>query len=354
MLPKDAATLLKQGTVIPAHPLALKPTGHVDSKRQRALSRYYLAAGAGGLAVGVHTTQFAIRQHDGMLACVLELAADVVREQAQSSAVTRLMVAGICGQTSQAVTEARLARRHSYHLGLLSLTAYRNHSEDLILQHCQEVAREIPLFGFYLQPSVGGRILSFDFWRRFAEIPNLMAIKIAPFNRYQTLDVMRAVAESDRWDQITLYTGNDDAIVFDLLSQYEFQIGGSLRKLHFAGGLLGHWSCWTKCAVDLWQRCRQAATLAEQSNWRDLMVLAHQVTDMNAAIFDSANNFRGCIPGILTVLQQQGLLANTLCLDSAEKLSPGQANEIARVRSAYPHLIDDSFVADNLQQWLSD
>ncbi|HVW08388.1 MAG TPA: dihydrodipicolinate synthase family protein [Bryobacteraceae bacterium] len=325
---------LLQGMAIPAHPLALDANRKLDEKRQRALTRYYLAAGAGGIAVGVHTTQFAI--HDprtGLLRPVLEMGRE---EAAAGGAVT---IAGVCGGREQAIREAELARALGYEAGLLSLAALREASEGELIDHCRAVASVIPVVGFYLQPAVGGRILPYSFWRQFVEIPDVVAIKIAPFNRYQTIDVVRAVAESGRAGEIALYTGNDDNIVADLLTQFDF--GG--RRLRIVGGLLGHWAVWT----------RQAVTLLRDAGPEPL-TLGAQVADANAAIFDAANRFHGCIPGIHEILRRQGLLAGRWCLDEHEELSPGQSEEIDRVCAAYPHLreADDRLIAENLDQWL--
>lgn len=323
------------GTVIPAHPLALTAERKLDERRQRALTRYYLAAGAGGLAVGVHTTQFAIRQR-GLLEPVLALA----REEMHDPSV--IGVAGICGPTAQAVREAELARGLGYEAGLLSLAALANGSVDDWIAHAKAVADVIPVVGFYLQPAVGGRVLPYAFWRRFAEIPGVIGIKMAPFNRYQTIDVIRAVADSGRED-ITLYTGNDDNIVIDLLTPHVF----SGRTLRIKGGLLGHWAVWTRRAVEL-----QAELAAAESITHDHLRRAIAVTDSNAAFFDAANAFHGCIAGLHEVLRRQGLLEGIWCLDPNEGLGPGQMAEIDRVLAAYPELNDDQFVAENLDLWL--
>ena len=346
---------LKLGTVIPAHPLALDIDRRLDERHQRGLTRYYLAAGAGGLAVGVHTTQFAIRdsQHN-LLAPVLRIAMETAQEFSRSENLPRpVMIAGICGSTSQALREADLAKQLGYHAGLLSLGALSQASELELLGHCRSVGECLPLVGFYLQPAVGGRTLSYSFWRDFCEIPSVVAIKLAPFSRYQTLDVVRALAESSRWNEISLYTGNDDAIVTDLVSTYEFSIGDETRRLQFRGGLLGHWACWTRAAVQTFNHCRNLRNgLIASADLRELQVLANQVTDMNQAIFDAANGFRGCIAGVHEVLKRQGLLQGTWCLDSREQLSPGQADEISRVCTAYPHLTDDAFVRNHLADWI--
>jgi dihydrodipicolinate synthase/N-acetylneuraminate lyase len=332
------------GQVIPAHPLALTPERKLDEQHQRALTRYYLAAGAGGIAVGVHTTQFAIRQH-GLLEPVLALAAETVAGELKARPRPFAKVAGAVGRTPQAVHEAELAARLGYDAVLLSLGAWREDPESQVLAHCRTVAGVLPLFGFYLQPAVGGRVLPHSFWRAFADIPNVVAIKIAPFNRYQTLDVVRAVAESGRQD-IALYTGNDDSIVLDLLSRFRFA-GGERRMV---GGLLGQWAVWTRRAVEMLHALRRLpeATLMDQAWFRHATAL----TDANAALFDAANGFAGCIAGINEVLRRQGLLRGTWCLDPAEGLSPGQRDEIDRVLASYPDLADDAFVAEHLGEWL--
>ena len=321
---------LRAGAVIPAHPLALTAHRKLDERRQRALTRYYLAAGAGGVAVGVHTTQFEIRDC-GLLAPVLELAMEELRR------ADSIRVAGIVGRTAQAVNEAELAARLGYHAGLLSLGAMASASVPELLEHARAVAAVIPLFGFYLQPAVGGRVLPYEFWRAFAEIENVVAIKIAPFNRYQTIDVIRAVAESAR--EIALYTGNDDNILVDLLTPFRF--GDTTVRI--AGGLLGHWAVWTRRAVEL---------LEQRDALPDSLTLAIEITDSNAAFFDAANGFRGCIAGIHEVLRRQGLLAGRWCLNPREDLSPGQMQEIDRVYRAYPHLNDDNFVREHLDEWM--
>jgi dihydrodipicolinate synthase/N-acetylneuraminate lyase len=321
---------LREGAVIPAHPLALTAERKLDERRQRALTRYYLAAGAGGVAVGVHTTQFEIRDC-GLLAPVLELALEELRP------ADTIRIAGIVGTTAQALKEADLAARLGYHAGLLSLGAMASASVPELLEHARAVASVIPLFGFYLQPAVGGRVLPYEFWRAFAEIENVVAIKIAPFNRYQTIDVMRAVAESGR--DIALYTGNDDNILLDLLTPYRF----GETTLRIVGGLLGHWAVWTRRAVEL---------LEQRYRIRDNLTLAIEITDSNAAFFDAANGFRGCIAGIHEVLRRQGLLAGRWCLNPSEDLSTGQMEEIDRVYRAYPHLNDDEFVRRHIDDWM--
>ena len=336
---------LRRGLVIPACPLALTGERRFDERHQRALVRYYLAAGAGGLAVGVHTTQFAI--HDpqvGLYKPVLELAARTIRGRGGDM----VKVAGLVGQTTQAMREAELALSLGYDCGLLSLSAFRAAGEEEIIAHCQTVAGIIPLFGFYLQPAAGGRLLSYRFWRRLAEIERVVAIKIAPFNRYQTLDVVRAVADAGRGQEIALYTGNDDHIVEDLLIAYRF--GEGAPSLRIVGGLLGHWAVWTRKAVGILEACK--ATWEREHVPAELLTLGVQVTDCNAAFFDAANSYAGCIAGIHEVLRQQGLMAGRWCLDPREDLSPGQLEEIERVYAAYPQLNDDAFVVEHLDEWL--
>lgn len=329
---------LQHGIAIPAHPLALTAQRKLDERRQRALARYYIAAGVGGLAVGVHTTQFAIRDPQiGLFKPVLELA----KEEMDRAAQPLVRIGGICGATPQAVGEAMLLRELGYHAGLLSLGALRAATEDEMIAHCRAVAEVLPIVGFYLQPSVGGRVLPYSFWRRFAEIENVVAIKMAPFNRYQTFDVVRAVIEAGR-DDIALYTGNDDNIVADFLTPYRY--AGKERRI--IGGLLGHWSVWTQRAVELLEQCRNANATPE------LLRLGIEVTDSNAAFFDAANSFRGCIAGLHEVLRRQGLLEGLWCLDEHESLSHGQMAEIDRVYAAYPHLNDDAFVAERRDEWL--
>ena len=342
--------VLNAGTVIPAHPLALNAERRLDERRQRALTRYYIAAGAEGLAVGVHTTQFAIRDpRIGLFEPVLKLAAEEMDRADRTRSEPLIRIGGVCGATSQAVREARLLKDLGYNAGLLSLAAAKNPDDPGLIAHCQEVAGILPLFGFYLQPAVGGRMLSYRFWREFAEIENVVAIKIAPFNRYQTLDVVRAVAESGR--DIALYTGNDDNIVADLVTPYAFQIGGRLEERRIVGGLLGHWAVWTKRAVELLNECRSVARNGGPVPQR-LLQRNVEVTDCNAAFFDVPNQFAGCIAGLHEVLRRQGLLEGIWCLDPNEALSPGQREEIDRVYQAYPHLNDDDFVREGWDAWL--
>lgn len=353
---------LQRGMVIPASPLALTAQRKLDERRQRALWRYYLAAGAGGLAIGVHTTQFAIRDPAvGLFRPLLEMAAEEIRSATArghtAAPILRrgggplVAIAGVCGRREQAVAEAALAAELGYHAGLLSLAALKDATEDQLVEHCRAVAEVIPVVGFYLQPAVGGRVLPHSFWRRFAEIENVVAIKMAPFNRYQTIDVVRAVVEAGR-DDIALYTGNDDNIVMDLLTPYRFDVGGRKAERRFVGGLLGHWSVWTSRAVELLTICHRHVSVRATIP-QDLLIRNIEVTDANAAFFDAANRFAGCIAGVHEVLRRQGLLAGTWCLDPHEALSPGQSAEIDRVYAAYPHLNDDAFVAKHLEEWLA-
>ena len=327
--------------MIPAHPLALTRDRKLDERRQRALTRYYLAAGAGGIAVGVHTTQFEIRDPKfNLFKPVLELASEEMR------AHSILKLAGVCGDTRQALAEAELAKSLGYDAVLLSLAALKQAPVSKLIEHSRSIASVIRVIGFYLQTAVGGRVLPYEFWREFAEVPDVVAIKIAPFNRYQTIDVVRAVVESGRSDEIALYTGNDDNIVSDLLTEFEF-VG---KRARIVGGLLGHWAVWTRGAVSLLERVQRN----RQSIAAGLLTSAQQVTDMNAAIFDPANHFHGCIPGINEVLRRQGMLEGRWCLDPKEDLSPGQSEEIDRVCKSYPHLCqaDDDLIRENLGTWL--
>jgi hypothetical protein len=342
-LPAEALALLRRGTVIPAHPLALDAGRRLDPRRQRALTRYYLDAGAGGLAVGVHATQFAIREA-GLYEPVLKLAVEEARSWARRPV---FLVAGLSGKTRQAREEAAVARGLGYHAGMLSLAPMQGASTDELIAHCAAVAAEFPLVGFYLQTAVGGLALPVEFWRRFCEIDNVIAVKVAPFNRYRTLDVVRGLVSARAEDRITLYTGNDDHIVLDLLSPFAVKRGSEEVRVRVKGGLLGHWSVWTKYAVGLLDRIQKAKPSEE------LLALDSKVTDANSAFFDVAHDFAGCIAGCHEVLRRQGLLQGIWCLDPKEGLSPGQAAEIDRVYADYPEMNDDAFVAENLARWLS-
>lgn len=344
-------TILNSGIAIPAHPLALTANRKLDERRQRALSRYYIEAGAGGLAVAVHTTQFAIRRPEiGFFRPVLELAAEEMTRADEKRKQPLIRVGGICGLTSQADAEARLLKDLGYHAGLLSLAAMAESTLDQLIDHCRAVADTLPVVGFYLQPAVGGRALPYAFWRRFAEIKNVVAIKMAPFNRYQTLDVVRAVADVGR-DDIVLYTGNDDNIVLDLLTPYRLKVNGRTVERRIKGGLLGHWSVWMHKATELLAECHRTVDGGGAVS-KELLARSIEVTDCNAAFFDAANAFTGCIAGLHEVLRRQGLLEGIWCLDEHESLSPGQTQEIDRVYRDYPHLNDDAFVAANRDRWL--
>lgn len=351
----NAATLrpalrerLHEGVVIPAHPLALKKDRTLDVRRQAALTRYYLAAGAGGVAVGVHTTQFAIRKA-GLYEQVLRIAAETLDATPSSQPVIK--IAGVVGPTAQALSEARTAASLGYDVALLGLGGLNDWNEDDLIAHVVGVAKIIPVFGFYLQPSVGGRYLSYTFWRRFAELEGVVAIKMAPFNRYWTLDVVRAVVESSRRDEIALYTGNDDNILPDLLTPYRFEVDGEVVEKRIVGGLLGHWAVWTERAVAQLDACHYAVNSGDATAIQELLRTGISVTDSNAAFFDAANSFHGCIAGLHDVLMRQGLLAGRWCLDPHEDLSAGQLSEIDRVYAAYPHLNDDAFVSAYLAEW---
>jgi dihydrodipicolinate synthase/N-acetylneuraminate lyase len=344
--PADVLARLRRGSVIPAHPLALDAQRKLDVRHQRALTRYYLDAGAGGLAVGVHSTQFAIREC-GLYEPVLELAARTAREWTDAPT---LLIAGLCGPTAQALREADIARGLGYHAGMLSLAAMKGASVDELVAHCEAVAAQMPLVGFYLQTAVGGIVLPMDFWRRFAAIDNVVAIKMAPFDRYRTLDVVRGVVAAGAEDRVTLYTGNDDHIVLDLLAPYAVKRGDAQVTVRIRGGLLGHWSVWTQAAVRQLARIHSAIDSGRID--AELLALDSRVTDCNSAFFDVANNFAGCIPGCHEVLRRQGLLPGIWCLDPNETLSPGQGAEIDRVCREHADLSDDAFVAQNLARWL--
>lgn len=339
-------TLLREGTAIPAHPLALDANRALDERRQRALSRYYIDAGAGGLAVGVHTTQFRIRQA-GLYDRVLEIAAETARHWTDRPLA---MVAGLAGDTGQAASEARTAVSLGYDAGLLSLAAVSAYTADKMIEHCTKIAAQIPLIGFYLQPAVGGVHLDADFWARFCALPNVIAIKVAPFNRYRTLDVVRGLVEAGAEERITLYTGNDDHIILDLLLPFQMTREGRPATVRFKGGLLGHWSVWTQTAMELYRQCRAAAVAGEITP--ELLALDSRVTECNAAFFDVENDFAGCIAGCHEVLRRQGLLEGLWCLDPQEGLGPGQDQRIDRVLRDHPDLADDAFVSANLGRWL--
>ncbi|MEQ8422386.1 MAG: dihydrodipicolinate synthase family protein [Arenibacter algicola] len=344
--------LLDEGTVIPAHPLALTADRKLDEARQRLLTRYYIASGAGGIAIGVHTTQFQIRDPEiGLYRTVLELAI----EEIDKANLTRpfIKVAGVSGNTEQAVKEAKICVELGFDIVLVSTNGLGDWPEAALLERTRKIAEVIPVFGFYLQPAVGGKVLSFDFWKAFAEIKNVHAIKMAPFNRYQTLEVVRAVCESSRCDDIALYTGNDDNIVNDLLSTYKFSVNKKPVTKDIVGGLLGHWAVWTNKAVELLDKIKKAKKSGSTLP-KELLTLNVAVTDSNAAFFDAANNFHGCIAGIHEVLYRQGILKGIWCLDENEGLSKGQKEEIDRVYRDYPELNDDDFIRSNIEKWMVD
>jgi len=349
-LPIEIVENFRRGMVIPAMPLALNAERQFQPRYQRAMARYYIDAGAGGIAVGVHSTQFEIRDPEvGLFETVLQQTGAFIDEWGTKRNKKIMKIGGICGKTAQALKEAEFEVENGFHAGLLSLAALKDASIDELLEHCRRVAEVIPVIGFYLQPSVGGRVLPYQFWRSFVEIDNVIGIKMAPFNRYQTFDVIRALAESGRND-ITLYTGNDDNIVIDLLTEY--RING--KSLRIKGGLLGHWCCWTQKAVELLDECHKIIESNSTSIPAEMLTRNVEVTDSNAAFFDPANAFAGCIPGIHEVLRRQGLLPGTWCLNPNEVLSPGQTEEIDRVWRTYPHLNDDDFVNVNREQWFTD
>jgi dihydrodipicolinate synthase/N-acetylneuraminate lyase len=350
-IPLEVITSLRNGVVIPALPLALNSNRKLDERRQRALMRYYLDAGAGGVAVAVHTTQFAIRNPEvGLYTPLLEIANEEFNRFNDRTNKPAIRIAGVIGKTDQAVKEARLALENGFHAALLSVAAFKDSSNNEIINHCKAVAEIIPVIGFYLQPAVGGRKLDVNFWRAFAQIENVIAIKMAPFNRYQTFDVVRGVIESGRSEKIVLYTGNDDNILVDLLTEYKISDGNTVIKKRIAGGLLGHWAVWTHSAVKLLKAVHNGEF---DKDVQKTLTLANQITDSNAAFFDSANNFAGCITGLHEVLRRQGILEGIWTLDKNEVLSPGQIEEIDRVYAAYPELNDDAFISENIDSWLA-
>jgi hypothetical protein len=352
LIPPPVLDTLREGCVIPAHPLALTSEGLFDEQHQRALARYYIAAEAGGLAVGVHTTQFEIHAPNvGLYEPVLTVAAEEMDRADTTREVPLVRVAGVVGKTRQAVCEAMLASEIGYHTALLSLGAMSDADENELISHCKAVSEILPIFGFYLQPAVGGRVLSYEFWRRFCEIDNVVAVKIAPFNRYQTLDVVRAVIDSGRVD-MALYTGNDDNIVMDLVTPYRLERKGEIVERRIVGGLLGHWAVWTHAAARLFEECRTVARSGGPIT-PEFAAKAIETTDCNAALFDAANGFAGCIAGINHLLYEQGLLGSPRLMDPNEKMSPGQAEELERIRRAYPHLMDDQFIEQHRDEWVS-
>lgn len=349
---KNILANFRKGTVIPAMPLALTEDREFNRKRQQVLTRYYLESGVGGIAVGVHSTQFEIRQH-GLFEPVLSCVSQTIDDWCAKNNKQILKIAGICGKTKQAIAEADFAIKAGYHAGLLSLSAFKGESISDIICHCKMIAERIPIVGFYLQPSVGGMDLPYEFWKEFVCIPNVLGVKMAPFNRYKTFDVVRALCDAGKENDITLYTGNDDNIVLDLLTEYKIVSGNELKKVRIKGGLLGHWCVWTRKAVLLLDEIHQLIE-SDKDIPKELISRSIEVTDSNAAFFDAANNFAGCIPGLHEVLRRQGILEGIWCLNEEEVLSPGQSEEITRVCESYPHLHDDEFVAKNLNSWLAD
>lgn len=348
-IPQPCIDMLRKGTAIPAHPLLLDQNRKLDELRQRAVTRYYVDAGAGGVAVGVHTTQFAIRDV-GLYEPVLRLAAETVMDWSETP---KLLIAGVTGKTAQALSEAQTARGLGYHAALLNLAHLKGTSEDEILEHCRKVATQIPLIGFALLPEVGGFHLSYAFWRAFAQIDNVIAIKMAPFDRYRTIEIVRAVYDAGAQDRIALYTGNDDHIIMDLLQPFVVRSadGSTEQRARIRGGLLGHWSVWVQKSVQQLERIHALPDGADMPE--DLLALDSIVTDCNLAIYDALNTLKGCIPGCLEVLRRQGLAENTICLHPDEIMSPGQSDQIDRVYAMYPEMHDDRFVKANLERWMS-
>lgn len=348
---QDVLENFRRGMVIPATPLALDMNKKIDVKHQKALVRYHIDCGVGGIAIGVHSTQFEIREH-GVFEDLLKLVSDEIDSWSAKTNKKILKVAGVCGAEEQALKEAKYAASVGYQAALLSLTALKGQNLDKLIAHCRKVAEVMPIIGFYMQTSVGGIVLPYEFWKEFATIPNVLGIKIAPFNRYKTFDVVRAICEAGKENDITLYTGNDDNIVVDLISEYKVATTSGIKSLRIKGGLLGHWCVWTQKAVELLSEIHQLID-SEKDIPQELLMRANQITDSNDAFFDSKNDFLGCISGLHEVLYRQGLMANTLCLSPKEVLSEGQAEEITRVYAAYPHLHDDAFVKANLSKWLA-
>lgn len=341
---------LAEGTVIPATPLALKEDRSFDEEGQRLLMRYYLNCGVGGIATAVHSTQFEIRKPEiGLFEPVLRIVSEEIEAFEKKNDTVIVRVAGVCGPAEQAAAEAQIARSYGYDAVLLSPGGLNHLSEEEMIARTQAVAKEMPVIGFYLQTAVGGRVFSFDYWQKLCAVNNVVAIKCASFNRYTTLDVVRAAALSERSEKITLYTGNDDNIVIDLLTRYRFDKNGRMVEKGFEGGLLGHWSVWTKTAAELFYEIKAAKD--QDMIPAELLTRAAKVTDCNSAFFDTAHAFKGCIAGLHEVLHRQGLMRSINCLNPQETLSPGQAEEIDRVYRAYPELSDDAFIAANIDSW---
>lgn len=345
-----ALNILKKGTVIPATPLALDENRNFDAETQRLLMKYYLNCGVGGIATAVHTTQFEIREPEiGLFEPILKIVSEEIDKFEKENNTVIVKVAGVCGKSEQAVKEAELAKKYGYDSVLLSPGGLNDMSEDYMVERTKAVAEIMPVIGFYLQTACGGRQFSYNYWERICEIPNVIAIKCASFNRYTTLDVVRAAALSERCDDITLYTGNDDNIVIDLLTKYKFGKDGKRVVKGFDGGLLGHWSVWTKKAVEIFEKVQKEKNKASISP--ELLTLAAEVTDTNSAFFDTAHNFSGCIAGLHEILRRQGLMKNIYCLNPEETLSEGQLDELNRVCDMYPHLNDNDFIKENIEEW---
>lgn len=347
----EARDILNNGAVIPAIPLALDENRKFDEKRQRTLVRYYLHAGAGGIAVAVHTTQFEIRLPEmNLFHTVVKTVIDEAEQFEKKTHKTIVKIVGVCGKVKQAVEEACFAAEINADAVLLSPGGLKDLNEEEMIERTKIIAEIMPVVGFYLQPAVGGRVFSADYWKRLSDIDGVVAIKCAPFNRYQTIELVRGVALSERRDEIALYTGNDDNIFIDLLTKYEINVNGKTVEKYFTGGLLGHWAVWTKNVVDLFgqiQKYRYGRNIPAE-----LLTLAVKITDANAAFFDAANGFAGCIAGIHEVLRRQGIFKGIWCINPDETLSPGQAAEIDRVYSEYPELNDDDFIKAHLNEWL--
>ncbi len=345
-----ALNKLKAGTVIPATPLALDENRNFDKETQRLLMKYYLNCGVGGIATAVHTTQFEIRNPEiALFEPILKIVSEEIYKFEKENNTVIVKVAGVCGKTEQAVKEAELAKQYGYDAVLLSPGGLNDMSEDYMVERTKAVAEIMPVIGFYLQTACGGRQFTYNYWERVCKTPNVVAIKCASFNRYTTLDVVRAAALSERCNDITLYTGNDDNIVIDLLTKYKFEKDGKTIIKGFDGGLLGHWSVWTKKAVELFEKVQKEKKSDAISS--EMLTLAAEVTDTNSAFFDTAHNFSGCIAGLHEILRRQGLMKNIYCLNPEETLSEGQLEELNRVYDMYPHLNDDAFIKDNIEKW---
>ncbi|SED93432.1 dihydrodipicolinate synthase family protein [Ruania alba] len=354
----DLTARLAAGVAIPAHPLALTTEGAIDERAQRALTRYYLDAGVDGLAVGVHTTQFELHEDRAALTDVWRLAAETAAAETAAAgmpggggagvaqATAPVLVAGIVGDTPQAVAEAELAAELGYQAALLCPWGMADRSEDALLDRARAVGEVLPTIGFYLQESVGGQRLSRDYWRRLFDLESVVAVKTAPFDRYRTNDVAQVLLAHDRWDAVVLLTGNDDSIVHDLLTPTR----GHGRELRVRGGLLGQWAVGARAAVDLITQVRAAVDAGTVP--MDLLAQANALVQINAAVFDVEHDFAGCVAGVNEVLRQQGVLASARCLSDRERLSSGQADLIAQVRQDYPQLLDEEFVAARREEWL--